>query len=309
MNKKKTFPKKKTTEDVAVATETIVATPAEENFKVPPMPKKSNPFVSPSFGRKSEKPTLYRLTGGKRIKGTNKRQFPVVYMMRAEDIIYDPIKSVNRKIRYIPGESSIYEDEQKEDAKVKSPIIFTEGVLAVNHQNPTLKNFLDNCNANKSNPNRMKDKRIAFEMVDKASTAKQMLNKEMKEMDAMNLALKMPISRLIGYAKVLGVNVDKSTEEIRYDMKVLAKKAPSSFIAGLDDPMTEIKETILNAEDYGIVSMQSNRISWKRGDELSLICHVPVGVKALDHFSGYCLQDEGQLVLEEMKKQIAKFNN
>ena len=92
-------------------------------------------------------------------------------------------------------------------------------------------------------------------------------------------------------------------------MKVLAKKAPNSFIAGLDDPMTEIKETILNAEDYGIVSMQSNRISWKRGDELSLICHVPVGVKALDHFSGYCLQDDGQLVLEEMKKQIAKFNN
>jgi len=309
MTKKKTFPKKKTTEDVSVATETVVATPAEESFEVPPMPKKSNPFVNQSFGKKSEKPSLYRLTGGKRIKGTNRKQFPVVYMMRAEDVIYDPIKRVNRKIRYIPGESSIYEDEQKDDAKVKSPIIFTEGVLAVNHQNPTLKNFLDNCNANGSNPNRMRDKRISFKMVDKASTAKEMLTKEMKEMDAMNLALKMPISKLIGYAKVLGVNVDKSTEEIRYDMKVLAKKAPNSFIAGLDDPMTDIKETILNAEDYGIISIQSNRVSWKRGNELNLICHVPVGIKPLDHFSGYCLQEDGQLVLDEMRKQIDKFNS
>ena len=305
MTKKKTFPKKKTEVNTGVLEPVAV----EENFKVPPMPKKSNPFVSPSFGKKSEKPTLYRLTGGKKIKGTNRKQFPVVYMMKAEDVIYDPIQGVNRKIRYIPGEASIYEDEQKEDAKVKSPIIFTEGVLAVNHQNPTLKNFLDNCNANKSNPNRMKDKRASFEMVDKASSAKQMLNKEMKEMDAMNLALKMPIGKLIGYAKVLGVNVDKSTEEIRYDMKVLAKKAPNSFIAGLDDPITEIKETILSAEDYGVISMQSNRISWKRGNELNLICHVPVGIKPLDHFSGYCLKDEGQLVLEEMKKQIAKFNS
>ena len=78
-----------------------------------------NPFVNPSFGQKSEKPVLYKLLRGKKIKGTSKLQYPIVYMIRAEDIIYDPIKQVNRKIRYIPGEASIYEDEQKKDAKVK----------------------------------------------------------------------------------------------------------------------------------------------------------------------------------------------
>jgi hypothetical protein len=307
MNKKKTFPKKKAEVNTGVL-ETAVK--AEENFEVPPMPKKENPFTNPNLNKKSKKPTLYRLLAGrKRIKGTNRYSYPVVYMIRAEDIIFDPIKGVNRKIRYIPGEASIYEDEQKKDSKVKAPIVFTEGVLAVNHQNPTLKAYLDNCNANKNNPNRMQDKRVAFEEVNKAITAKASINKDLLEIDAMSLALKMPINKLIGYAKVLGVNVDKSTEEIRYDMKILAKKSPNSFITGLDDPMTEIKETILNAEDYAIIRMESNRVSWLRGNETSLICHVPVGVKPLDHIAGYCLQDEGELVLEEMKKQIARFNS
>ena len=305
MTKKKTFPKKKTEVNTGVLEPVL----AEVDLKVPPMPKKSNPFVSPSFGKKSEKPSLYRLTSGKRIKGTNKKQYPVVHMIKAEDVIYDPIKQVNRKIRYIPGESSIYEDEQKKDSKIKSPIIFTEGVLAVNHQNPTLKAYLDNCNANKSNPNRMKDKNFSFEKVDKSINAKDAINKEMREIDAMSLALKMPIGKLIGYAKVLGINVDKSTEEIRYDMKVLAKKSPNSFITGLDDPITEIKEIILNAEDYGIISIESNRVSWKKGNEKSMICHVPVGIKPLDHFAGYCLGEDGELVLNEMKKQLDKFNS
>jgi len=192
---------------------------------------------------------------------------------------------------------------------IKSPIIFTEGVLAVNHQNPTLKAYLDNCNANKSNPNRMKDKNFSFEKVDKSINAKDAINKEMREIDAMSLALKMPISKLIGYAKVLGVNVDKSTEEIRYDMKMLAKKDPNSFITGLDDPKTAIKEVIVNAREYGIIDIQINRVSWKKGNDRVLITHIPVGVNGIEHFADFCLDGEGELVLEEMKKQIARFNS
>jgi len=307
MNKKKTFPKKKAEVNTGVL-ETAVK--AEENFEIPPMPKKENPFTNPNLGKKSKKPTLYRLLAGrKKVKGTNQYSYPVIYMIRAEDIIFDPIKGVNRKIRYIPGEASIYEDEQKKDAKVKAPIVFTEGVLAVNHQNPTLKSYLDNCNANKNNPNRMQDKRVAFEEVNKSITAKASINKDLLEIDAMSLALKMPINKLIGYAKVLGVNVDKSTEEIRYDMKMLAKKDPNSFITGLDDPKTAIKEVIVNAREYGIIDIQINRVSWKKGNDRVLITHVPVGVNGAEHFADFCLDGEGELVLEEMKKQIARFNS
>jgi len=314
MKTKKSFPKKKTTENVAVATETIVATPAEVDFKIPPMPKKTtNPF-SQSFGKKSEKPSIYQLVKGrKQIKGGTpdrpRYRYPVVYMIKAEDIIFDPIKGVNRKIRYIPGEASIYEDEQKKEAKVKSPIIFSEGHITVGYQNPTLKNYLNICNANRKNPNRMTTYPAVFQIIDRASDAKATINKEMKEMDAMQLALKMPFSKLIGYAKVLGVNTEKSTEEIRYDMKMLAKRAPEAFIVGLDDPKTEVKEIVINAKEYGIIDVQLNRVSWQRGSDRVLITHVPVGVNSIDHFSNYCLEGEGELVLKEMKKQIERFNS
>tara|TARA_R100000664_G_scaffold31232_1_gene44649 strand:+ start:1339 stop:2259 length:921 start_codon:yes stop_codon:yes gene_type:complete len=306
MNKKKTFPKKKT----EVNTGVLEPVEAEVDFKVPPMPKKSNnPFANNPFNKTSEKPSIYQLIKGRKKDRSGRWKYPVVYMIRAEDVIYDPIKQVNRKIRYIPGEASIYEDEQKKDSKVRAPITFSEGFITVSNQNPTLKNYLDVCNANKNNPNRMKNSAPSFQLVDKSSDAKKIIDREMKEIDAMQLALKMPFGKLVGYAKVLGVNVDKSTEEIRYDMKMLAKKDPNSFIAGLDDPKTAIKEVIVNAREYGIIDIQVNRVSWKRGNERVLITHIPVGVNGVNHFADFCLDGDGELVLEEMKKQIAKFNS
>jgi hypothetical protein len=290
--KAKTFPKKKTEVKTGV---------------LQSEPKQKNPFTK-SFGRRSNKPTIFQLIQGRKIRN-GRVTYPIVYMIKAEDIIYDPIKGVNRKIRYIPGEASIYEDEQKKESKVRAPITFNEGHLPVSAQNPTLKLYLENCNANKDNPNRMTGSPAVFKLIDKERDAKKVINKEMKQLDAMQLALKMPISKLIGYAKVLGVNVDKSTEEIRYDMKVLAKKSPESFITGMDDPKTEIKEVIINSMEYGIINVQSNRVSWQRGTSKVLITHVPVGKDAKDHFAEFCLTDEGNLVLEEMRKQLQKFND
>ena len=292
----KTFPKKKTEVKTGVL-----------QSEVKPKEVDSNPFTK-TFGRKSNKPTIYQLIQGRRKRG-GRWTYPIVYMIKAEDIIYDPIKGVNRKIRYIPGEPSIYEDEQKKESKVRAPITFNEGHLPVSAQNPTLKAYLENCNANKNNPNRITGSPAVFQTIDKERDAKKVINKEMKELDAMQLALKMPISKLIGYAKVLGVNVDKSTEEIRYDMKVLAKKSPLSFITGMDDPKTEIKETIINAKEYAIINIQTNRVSWQKGTSTVLITHVPVGKDAIDHFADFCLTDEGEIVLNEMKKQISKFND
>ena len=63
-------------------------------------------------------------------------------------------------------------------------------------------------------------------------------------MDAVQSALKMPLNELVGYAKVLGVNTNKSVDEIRWDMKVQAEKNPKAFLAGMNDPRTEMKQLI-----------------------------------------------------------------
>ncbi len=302
----KTFPKKKTAVKTGVLnTATTTASPVVEE---PKTIVQNTPRSNFNFGRKKDGPTIYQLTKSSIDRKTKKVKYALVYMIKAEDIIYDPIKGVNRKIRYIPGESSIFEDEQKKDAKVKSPITFNEGFLIVGKQNPTLKKFMEHHNQNGDNLNRMTNSKVVFKKKDTERKAKVSLKKSVLEIDAMSLALKMPIGKLIGYAKVLGVNVDKSTDEIRYDMKVLAQKDPNGFISGMDNPVTEIKETILLAEEHQLISMASNKVTWIKGSARPLITHVPIGQKPIDHFADFCKSGDGEKVLDEIKNQLKRFN-
>ena len=256
--------------------------------------------------KKDTKPSIYRLaqSGGKDKKG--KPIYPVVYMIKAEDIIYDAEQDINRKIRYIPGEPSIFEDEQKKDSKIKSPITFNNGFLMVDKTNPTLRKYLDWCNLNQSNPNRDKNIRAAFKLMNNQVDAKKRIDKIMVELDAVKSALEMPLEKLIGYAKVLGINVDKSTDEIRYDMKMVATKDPQGFMSGMDDPKTEIKEIILKSQEYNIISLGNSEISWIKGDQRPVITHVPLGVKPLDHMADYCLSGKGEATMEHIKLRLER---
>ena len=204
-----------------------------------PTAKKTNTHgvgnLNQGFKKDPKSAKTYRLIKESRDRKGHLK-FPVVHMLKAEDIIFDPIKGINRKIRYIPGEGSIFEDEQKEDSKVKSPITFNNGFLRVDYTNPTLRKYLDMCNANRTNPNRMVSSAPSFFALDYEKAAKEKLDKSIKSMDALRLVFDMKLDKLIAYAKILGLKVDKSTDEIRSDMKGVAEKNPDKFINGLNDP-------------------------------------------------------------------------
>ena len=297
---------KKKTQTTTKAVETVTKEAVKTTTETT---KKSNTNgiknLNTGLKKKSTKPAIYKLcrSGGKDKRG--KVQYPVVYMIKAEDIIYDPAKDINRKIRYIPGEASIFEDEQKDDAQVKSPITFSNGYLMVDRTNPTLKKYLDHSNLNKSNPNRSSGSNPAFELVNHEVDAKKKIDKVMNQLDAVKLALDMPLTKLIAYAKILGVNVNKSTDEIRYDMKMKAEKDPSGFITGVDNPTNEVKEIINNAMDYNILSLKKNQVCWKDG---AIITHVPLGIRPMDHMAQFCMSEKGNATLEHIKLMLDKLS-
>ena len=260
-------------------------------------------------GRKiTRKPTTYRLYKERTDKKTGRVKFPIVHMLKAEDVIFDPEKGINRKIRYIPGESSIFEDEQKEDAMVKSPITFNNGMIMVDYTNPTLKKYLDMCNSNASNPNRIPGSSRVFKGLDFEKDAKEKMEKEIKSMDALRTVFEMPLNKLLGYAQVLGVNTDKSTDEIRYDMKVLAEKDPVNFINGLDDPKMEIKQTILRGKEAGVLDWNSQKIMWIQGNQRPVITHIPLGVKPIDCLADMCMTDKGSGVIDQIKAKMGSID-
>ena len=162
-------------------------------------------------------------------------------------------------------------------------------------------------NRNSDNPNRKQGVTACFYKVNDQRDAKKEIEKSKSEVEAMHLALTMPVEKLVGYAKVLGINVDNSVDEIRFDMKTLAKKNPGSFIAGLDDPRTELKEVLFKAKEYGIISFTNNQVNWSMGGKSTPICNIPLGVDAIDKMVDFCLEGEGEGILEEIKVRLSKF--
>ena len=276
-----------------------------------PTAKKTNTHgignLNRGFKKNPKASSTYRLLKERRDRKGHLK-FPVVHMLKAEDIIFDSEKGINRKIRYIPGEPSIFEDEQKKDAKVKSPITFSNGFLRVDYTNPTLKKYLDICNANRSNPNRMSNSAPSFYAVDYEKDAKVKLDKSIKSMDALRLVFDMNLDKLIAYAKVLGLKVDKSTDEIRYDMKVLAEKNPEKFINGLNDPKMEIKQLILRAKEMQILGWTGSEASWTMGGISTKFANIPLGIKPLDHLADMCVTDSGSGILDQIKAQLSSMN-
>jgi len=290
-----------------ISTETVTFEEATVKKATKPVVKK--PIKLPSFNNKIEKPNIYRLARhGGVDKQTGMRKYPVTYMIKAEDIIYDPETDSERTIRYIPGETSIYKDEQSKEAKLKEPIMFNHGQLIVDKTNPLLRQFMDMCNGNRSNPNRKKNKPTSFYKLDTEVNATKHVEKSKLEIESMHLALTMTIDKLIGYAKVLGVNTNKSSDEIRWDMKVLAQKDPKAFIDGMSDPTTEMKQIVLKAMDCSIIKLEKNLVSWVVGNSQQPICHVPIGIKPLDKMIDFCLTDDGELVYDELQKRLSRLS-
>ena len=233
-------------------------------------------------------------------------QYPVVSLLKAEDVIFDPEKGENRKIRYVPGEPSIFVDEQSENAKMREPISFNNGFLFVDHTNPTLQKYLNTCNANGSNPHRIKSKSILFTIKDDEKSAQEKIAQVADVMDAVQSALKMPLNELIGYAKVLGVKTDKSVDEIRWDMKIQAEKNPTAFLAGMNDPRTEMKQLLLMAEESGIISMKKTGVTWVSSG--NTICVPAIGVKPIERMVDFCSEGEGEQIYSEIERRLKAIN-
>ena len=271
--------------------------------KAPVVEKKFTPRFT---NRKQEfKPTVYELISkAKRKNGMP--QYPIVSLLKAEDIIFDPTTGENRKIRYVPGETSIFADEQPENARMREPIAFNNGYLFVDHTNPTLKKYLDTCNANGSNPHRIKSKNIMFKIKDNEKSAKDKISKVNDTIDAVQAALKMPLHELVGYAKVLGVNTDKSVDEIRWDMKIQAENNPKGFLAGMNDPRTEMKQLLLMAQESGIIRMDKKAITWVSSG--NTICVPAMGTKPIDRMVDFCSEGEGEQIYAEIERRLQALN-
>ena len=168
------------------------------------------------MAKQNKKTTMYQLSQKNEAPATQGQNYPATARIPSIDEVYDSKLHANRMIRYVVGEQSIYEDEQTSDKPVLGDIVFTNGILPVQYNQVTLKKYLDACNYNGGNPDRIDSKKSLFQMIDNEFDAQQSMKDMEVEYLATDTLMKMEAQKMVGYARAMGVDVDRSMYEIKH---------------------------------------------------------------------------------------------
>lgn len=226
--------------------------------------------------------------------------YPPSYRLLLEDNIYDTEKNMMRTIRYIPGEMSIFKDEQTPDDKVPKQnfhLEFINGDKLIGGRETLLIKYLMLTNKNGSNPNRDKAVRAAFFTVDPGESLKSVMESDELASEAQHFCYKGAWDEVAAYAMVLGMPLDKDPAEIRYSLRMRAKENPKAFLDGLNSKNMKRKYFVMEAINQGILkkNSQTNTISWRDG---GVITQAPIGKDMVDDFVDSTFTTNGEKVFQ-----------
>jgi hypothetical protein len=189
------------------------------------------------------------------------RRFPLLWV--------DPETGINRELRYARNQSSPFVDEQDDNAIIE-PVIFEDGFLRVTKNNQVLQRFLD------VHPHNG----VKFKELDNAKDAQQVLENINIELDAMIEARSLSISQLETLTRVLFQKDPSriSTDEMKRDILVYAKREPEDFMSVINDPVLKLQATVHKLFEQGLITR---------------LCVIPFGEDPIYIVSSYFQSDDG----------------
>ena len=254
--------------------------------------------VKPQAPKPSRKPILRKTNVDRDVVYTIPKLGGVVYMLKQKGItVYDKETDNVRSMRYCPNEPSIWVDEQGENAK-REAVVFRDGTLTVPKEKPNLRRFLEKHPDNFANGGKI------FKLLDPTTDAQKRLEREFKQSEAIGMVRDKDINDLLPVAIYHGININRPTADIRYELLTLAKKKPKSFIESFDSPQVMARSVVRQAADYQIIKVKADGVYWF--DSNGLIVSVPVGAKPDDVMTRFCLTEKGASVLSTLEEKLNK---
>ena len=226
------------------------------------------------------------------------RHYPPSVRVLLYDEVFDEENNRMRIIRYVPGESSIFMDEQTPDDKVPKRnyhLEFVDGVKRIDGTQTLLIKYLMITNKNGSNPKKDASVHPRFFTVDPGQGLKTVMDADELLSEAQHFCYKGDWDEVAAYAQVLGVPLDKDSREIRYSLRMIASNNPKKFMDGLKSPKMIRKYYALEALKEGIITKNNttNTINWKDG---GAITQAPIGKDLLDDFVDATFTPNGEKV-------------
>ena len=272
---------------------------SQQTKRAPGRPKKAPAVDNPTAPMPTKKaPILQKKQEARHCVYEIPKGGGIAFLIQQRGItVYDEKKDTIRQIRYCPNENSIWVDEQSENAK-KEAVVFRDGKLVVAKNKPNLKAFLD------AHPQNMANGGDTFRIMDETKKAEDELKKEFSQIDAVAAVRDKDIQELLPVAIYYGLNIDRSTSDIRYDLLNIAKKKPAEFIQAFDSPQVVARSVIRQASDYQIIDLRKDGAYWF--DSNGLIVSVPVGQTAIDVMTRFCLTEKGASVLSSLEERLER---
>lgn len=246
-------------------------------------------MANPKLTDKSYKLTRKNAPLSLIIPTRNTKRFPLLY--------FDQKKGQNRSLRYASNQKSPFEDEQ-DNQVIVTPVVFVDGLLNVPKTNPVLQEFLHYHPQNGS----------VFQEINKEKDAKKELDVIMNEADALTMAKGLNLDELEMISRVL-FNKDTSktsTDELRRDVMVFAKKDPKAFLAAMNDPEKELMSKIQMFFDSKILQFrnQNKEVFFNTPTNKTRMLKIPYGEDRMHVISSYFKSNDGIEILKVLEKNL-----
>lgn len=235
----------------------------------------------------------------------------LLFSLPLEDEIFDEEKGIRRIIRYIPGEQSIYKDEQSSDEKIAKKIFYLQfsssGEVVIDGRDRQKLEFMLKSNFNGNNMKRDFSKKPKYWLVDLGQGVAGMMETERASTKAKSWCFEGPWEDIKAYSRVMKIDVNRDPNEVRWSLSIIAAKDPAKFLEGLGNDLTERKHIIMSALDRGILKINTttNTISWTDG---GVICLSPLGKDIIDHFTDVSFSPDGERTLAAIRTMLDKGN-
>jgi hypothetical protein len=206
------------------------------------------------------------------------RRFPLLWV--------DPETGINRELRYARNQASPFVDEQDGNAIIE-PVVFEDGFLRVPKSNQVLQRFLD------VHPHNG----VKFKELDNAKDAQEIVESINIELDAMIEARSLSISQLETLTRVLFQKDPSriSTDEMKRDILVYAKREPQDFMSVINDPVLKLQATVHKLFEQGLIKYRNkNKEVWfSTKTNKTRLCVIPFGEDPIYIVSSYFQSDDG----------------
>lgn len=219
----------------------------------------------------------------------NTRRFPLLW--------FDEEENVNRPLRYAINQKTPFEDEQDGNAIVE-PVIFENGFLRVQKNNPVLQEFLY------YHPLSGR----TFVEVDHEKDAAKEVESLNAEVDALIHARQLSIEQLETISRVLfGKDPSRfTTSELKRDVLVYAKRDPQGLLNVINDPMLSLQSNVHKFFESKLLTFRNGQkeVWFNTTSNKKKMLTVPYGQDPYFTIADFLKSDEGIDYLKMLESNL-----